>query len=373
MRKTIRINGARENNLKNVDVEIKRDALTVITGVSGSGKSSLAYDVLFSEGQRRLLDSLSAFSKRWIPQPRRAKVDSIEGLSPVIAIMQGRTAYNPRSTVGTKTDIFTYLRLLFCVLGEGTCPYCGQPFPIKTVDQIVERIQRLPAGTLLEIRTIVTSIYGEEDETLFTKLRSRGYRHVVIEGERYDTGDKIPPNGGKDRLIEVVLDRLVVTKDLRDQLEVTAQEAMRIGGGFLRFELDDGSQRGEWVDSFYVDFTCQKHHVGLQALKPFYFSFNDLESSCRTCRGLGKIFKAEPRVIVKDPHKSLRQGALVAQNTQSGIGSFSAWQSITASAWMSLSTRSLRLPGGCCSMGRVGRKSNWLIRLMRKDLHDRQA
>ncbi len=310
MRRTIRINGARENNLKNVDVEIKRDALTVITGVSGSGKSSLAYDVLFSEGQRRLLDSLSAFSKRWIPQPRRAKVDSIEGLSPVIAIMQGRTAYNPRSTVGTKTDIFSYLRLLFCVMGEGACPYCGKSFPIKTVDQIVERVQTLPAGIPLEIRTIVTRIYGQEDETLFTRLRSRGYRHVVVKGESFDTADTIPFIDD-DTLIEVIIDRLVVTKNLREQLEVTAQEAMRIGGGFLRFEVDDSALSSDQVKSFYEDFICPEHHIGLQALEPFYFSFNDPDSSCRTCRGLGKTFKADPRIIVKDPHKSLRKGALV--------------------------------------------------------------
>jgi excinuclease ABC subunit A len=311
VRKTISIKGANENNLKNVDIEIKRDALTVITGVSGSGKTSLAYDILYSEGQRRLLDSLSAFSRRYIPQPRKAKVESIEGLSPVIAIMQQRTAYNPRSTVGTTTDTYDYLRLLFCVLGLGNCPYCDNTFPIRTLDQITDRIQNLPTGTNLEIRTPVTKIFGEDYDYLFTELRAEGFRKIVIGKKRYDTGSVIKLDEGRDFSIEVVLDQLVVREDMREQIEATAHAAMRVGGGFMRIELDPTSLSLAEIDSFYDGFTCPDHHIGLQALESYYFSFNDPSSSCRTCRGLGKTFITEPRLIVKNPDKSLRKGALV--------------------------------------------------------------
>jgi len=311
MRKTIKITGASENNLKNIDVEIQRDVLTVITGVSGSGKSSLAYDILYSEGQRRLLDSLSTFSRKFIPQPRKAKVESIEGLSPVIAIMQQRTAYNPRSTVGTTTDVYDYLRLLFTVLGRGNCPYCDNTFPTKTIEQITERIQNLPPGTRLEIRTPVTKIYGEDYDYLFTELRTHGYQQVVIEGQLYETSSDIPLGETKDYLIEVVVDRLAVREDMREQIEAIAQAALRVGGGFMRFELDTAALNPEDAKTFYEDFTCPEHHIGLQALEPFYFSFNDPDSSCRTCRGLGNMFRAEPRLILKNPDKSLKGGALV--------------------------------------------------------------
>ncbi|MGD8455408.1 MAG: excinuclease ABC subunit UvrA [Anaerolineales bacterium] len=311
MRKTIKITGASENNLKNIDVEIQRDALTVITGVSGSGKTSLAFDILYSEGQRRLLDSLSTFSRKYIPQPRKAQVESIEGLSPVIAIMQQRTAYNPRSTVGTTTDVYDYLRLLFTVLGRGNCPYCDHTFPSKTIEQITDRIQNLPPGTKLEIRTPVNKIYGENYDYLFTELRTQGYKKIIIEGQRYDTSSELPLDETKDYLIEVVLDRLVVREDIREQIEAIAQAAMRVGDGFMRIELENPSLSAEEIDAFYRDFTCPEHHVGLQALEPFYFSFNDPDSSCRTCRGLGKMFRAEPRLIVKNPEKNLRNGALV--------------------------------------------------------------
>jgi excinuclease ABC subunit A len=311
MRKTIMIKGASENNLKNIDVEIQRDALTVITGVSGSGKTSLAYDILYSEGQRRLLDSLSAFSRKFIPQPRKAKVESIEGLSPVIAIMQQRTAYNPRSTVGTTTDVYDYLRLLFTVLGRGNCPYCDHTFPTKTIEQITDRIQNLPPGTRLEIRTPVTKIYGEDYDYLFTELRTYGYQQVVIEGQLYETSSDVPLDESQDYSIEVVLDRLVVREDMREQIEAIAQAAMRVGGGFMRFELGTIALNPGDAKTFYEDFTCPEHHIGLQALEPFYFSFNDPDSSCRTCRGLGNMFRAEPRLIVKNPDKSLREGALV--------------------------------------------------------------
>ncbi len=310
-RRTIAVKGARQNNLQNIDVEIPRETLTVITGVSGSGKSTLAYDVIYAEGQRRLLDSLSAFSRRWIPQSQRADVDFVFGLSPVVAIMQRTGANNPRSTIGTMTDIYDYLRLLFCVAGTARCPYCGNAFPIKTVDQIIDRVQALPAGTSVEIRAPVVKLFGHDYAHLFAELRQRGYRRLVIDGRPYDSGDRIDMDeDDRAYTIEVILDRVIVQEDVRHLLERTFELGMRVGEGFLSFELSHPDLPPESLASFYDDLACPRHHVAMRELEPYYFSFNDPDSACRTCGGLGTYLKADPRVIVVDGRKSIRQGAL---------------------------------------------------------------
>ncbi|MCP4544469.1 MAG: excinuclease ABC subunit UvrA [Chloroflexi bacterium] len=314
MRKTVEVRGARENNLKNIDVEIPRETLTVITGVSGSGKSSLAYDVIYGEGQRRLLDSLSVFAKRFIPQPKRADVDFVFGLSPVVAIMQKKGMNNPRSTVGTMTDIYDYLRLLFCVVGTAECVYCRSALSIKTVDQVIERIQTLPEGTVVEIRAPVVKVYGEDYAYLFNELRQQGHRTLIIDGQRYDSGDKIDLDEHRGYAIEVVLDKVIVKADIRNQTQTTLEHGMRIGEGFLRFELSNQEMAperfAESCAAFYDGFACPEHHVAMRELEPYYFSFNDPDSACRTCGGLGMYLKADPRLIVAKPQKSIRQGAL---------------------------------------------------------------
>jgi excinuclease ABC subunit A len=319
MRKTIEVKGARENNLKNINVEIPRETLTVITGVSGSGKSSLAYDVVYGEGQRRFLESLSAFSRRFIPQAKRADVDFVFGLSPVVAITQSRGVSNPRSTVGTMTDIYDYLRLLFCVMGTAQCPYCRREFPIKTVDQIIERVLALPQGTRVEIRAPVVKVYGEDYAYLFDELRQHGYRKLVIGGRRYDSGDKIELHEQRDYAIQAVLDSVVVKGDMRSQLQTTLARGLRVGEGFLCFELSGAEDLSpERRAEFYDDMACPEHHVAMRELEPYYFSFNDPDSGCRTCGGLGTYFKADPRLIVVNPNKSIRQGALT--NTFLSVG-----------------------------------------------------
>ncbi len=311
MRKTIEVKGARENNLKNMNVKIPRNKFTVITGVSGSGKSSLAYDVIYAEGQRRLLDSLSAFSQRYIPQPRKADVDFVFGLSPVVAIMQRKAVRNPRSTVGTLTDIYDYLRLLYSIAGSAHCPYCGYEIPIKTVNQIIERIQNLPEGTSVEIRAPVVKIYNEDYDYLFTQLRTRGYRKFKIDGEYFDSGDKQELDEYQEHQIEAVLDRVVIrNEDLRPILETTIDNGMRVGEGFLVFELSHPEGHTDRFASFYQDFACPEHHVAMRELEPYYFSFNNLDSACITCKGIGQHLKADPRLVVEKPGKSIRQGAL---------------------------------------------------------------
>jgi excinuclease ABC subunit A len=310
MRKTIEVKGARENNLKNIDVQIPRETLTVITGVSGSGKSTLAYDVIYSEGQRRLLDSLSAYSRRFVPQPRRADVDFVFGLSPVVAIMQKSGANNPRSTIGTLTDAYDYLRLLFCVTGAARCPYCGRDFPIKTVNQLIDKVLALPQGASVEIRVPVVKIYGKDYAHLFAELRQKGCRRLYIDGALYDSGDRIDLDERTDYAIEVLLDRIVVRGDIRRSIETTIERGLRLGEGFLRFELKDAQLSEEQRQAFYQDLGCAEHHMAMRELEPYYFSFNDPDSACRTCTGLGTHLKADPRVMIADPRKSLRKEVL---------------------------------------------------------------
>jgi len=311
VRTTIQVHGARENNLRNVDIEIPRDALTVVTGVSGSGKSSLVFDVIYGEGQRKLLDSLSAFSRHFIAQPRRADVDFVFGLSPVVAIMQQRGVQSPRSTVGTMTETYDYLRLLFCVGGTGHCPYCGRRISQRTREQLIERITSLPAGTIVELRAPVAKIYGEPYRRLFDELRERGYARYVMDGERCDAADGAVLDESVDHKIEVVLDQIAVGNDLHRALPVTLEAAKRIGEGLLRVEVLESPLSDDELRSFYATFACPEHHMVFHDLEPYYFTFNDPDSACRTCGGLGTVLRADPRKIIAKPRASLRKGAIV--------------------------------------------------------------
>ena len=310
MRTTIEVRGARENNLKNVNVEIPREALTVITGVSGSGKSSLAFDVIYGEGQRKLLDSLSSFSRHFIAQPRKADVDFVFGLSPVVAIMQQRGVSNPRSTVGTMTDTYDYLRLLFCVAGVGHCPYCDRPIPTKTAEQVIERIASLPQGTVVELRAPVYRIYDEPYRRLFDELRERGYRRFVIDGEPYDSGNTLPLRENDTHRIEVVVDRLALVGDVHRPLITTLEAAKHVGQGLLRVEVVESELSEPELAGFYAGIGTCEHHFVFHDLEPYYFAFNDADSACRTCGGLGTILKGDPRKIVTKPKNTLRKRAI---------------------------------------------------------------
>ncbi|MBD3191144.1 MAG: excinuclease ABC subunit A [Candidatus Heimdallarchaeota archaeon] len=309
MTKHIEIIGARENNLKNVTVKIPRDQLTVITGVSGSGKSSLAFDVLYAEGQRRFLETLSAYARSRLPQMKRPDVRLIKGLSPIVSINQKRGISNPRSTVGSLTDIGSFIRLLFSVVGKAYCPYCERKISIKSSGQIADEIISLPEGAIIEVRALLFKIYGEDYLYLLDQIRNHGYRRFRINDEIYDIGQEIELDEDEDYQIEVIIDKFTVNGDIYQQVIETIENASIIGQKFIRIEVLNSEEFEESLDSFY-SFTCPDHHTVCEELLPWYFTSNDPESACETCTGLGTYYRASPFLVIKDETKSLRDGAL---------------------------------------------------------------
>jgi excinuclease ABC subunit A len=307
IRTTIEISGAKQNNLKNISVEIPRDKLTVITGVSGSGKSSLAFDVIYGEGQRRFLDSISTFAKSRISQLKKAKVDYVRGLSPVIAIEQKKGNNNPRSTVGTVTDINDYLRLLFSTACIGICPDCGEPLKQLSAAQIAEHISALPIGTVIELRAPVYKIFGEDYNYTFHKLREKGYKNLLVDGEPFSISEKRELDETKIYKIELIIDRFTLKQNTYIQLTKSIEAAMLAleEDIMIKVEVIGGVE-----DSFYTDFACLKHHYFLCEMQPFHFSFNSPASACHTCLGVGMSYVVEPRFLVVAPEKSISKGAL---------------------------------------------------------------
>ena len=234
MRTQISVQGAREHNLKNISLDIPRDKLVVVTGVSGSGKSSLAFDTVYAEGQRRYLESLSSFAKRFVDQVRKPDVDFMFGLSPVISIEQKTVGKSPRSTVGTLTDVSSYLNLLFATVGSAHCPLCGGHTPIRTRTQIAEQILALPAGTEIELRAPIFKIYGEDLNFLFTELRKKGYRRVVIDGSEIDISEDLELDEDSVTRMEVVVDKFIVRPEIEKQLKVGIANTLQVGEQFIR-------------------------------------------------------------------------------------------------------------------------------------------
>jgi excinuclease ABC subunit A len=307
VRTTIEISGAKQNNLKNISVEIPRDKMTVITGVSGSGKSSLAFDVIYGEGQRRFLDSISTYARNRISQLKKAKVDHVRGLSPVIAIEQKKSNNNPRSTVGTVTDINDYLRLLYATAGIGKCPECGHPLKQMSAARIAEHIASLPKGTVIELRAPVYKVYGEDYDYTFEKIREKGYKNLLVDGEPYSLADKRDLDETKTYSIELVIDRFTLKTDSYIQLTKTIEAAMLSLDEdiIVKAEVIGGAPEG-----FYIGFGCPEHHFTLCEMQPFHFSFNTPASACNTCMGAGLSYVAEPRFLVVAPEKSINKGAL---------------------------------------------------------------
>jgi excinuclease ABC subunit A len=311
MRETISVKGARTNNLKNVNVDIPRNKLTVITGVSGSGKTSLAFDVIFGEAQRRFMESMSATSRTVIPMLERADVDSILGLSPVVAIQQKTGVLNPRSTVGTMTDIDSYMRILFSVLGQAHCPYCKKPIITRNTNQIADHLMTLPEGTSIEILAPVNKIYSEDYPYLFDDIRTKGYKRVKINGKHYSLNDEIELDEEKGYQIEVLVDRIIIKRELYHQLTASIENARQIGSNIIRFELTEkDSIPEEDLKKFYKNFGCKKHHIIMHKLIPAGFSPNIPEHACGTCLGVGTLLKAEPYLIAQNPKKPIKKGAL---------------------------------------------------------------
>jgi excinuclease ABC subunit A len=300
------IRGAREHNLKNIDLEIPRDRLVVITGLSGSGKSTLAFDTIYAEGQRRYVESLSAYARQFLEQMEKPDVDSIEGLSPAISIEQKTTSRNPRSTVGTVTEIYDYLRVLYARVGTPHCPQCGQVIAAQTVQQMVDRVRTLPSGTrIVVLAPVVRGRKGEYRKLLF-ELRRQGFGRVRVNGTVRDLAEEIDLDKNKKHAIEVVVDRLVVRDTGAARLADSLETALRLAEGVVVVEVPDGGQA--WV--FSERLACVRCGISFPEVSPRMFSFNNPYGACPACGGLGTRLELDPDLVVPDPRKSLAKGAL---------------------------------------------------------------
>jgi excinuclease ABC subunit A len=311
MRTTIEIRGARENNLQNVDVEIPRDKLVVVTGMSGSGKSSLAFDTLYAEGQRRLLASMSTFAKRFVGQLKKPDVDFVNGLSPVVSIDQKTVGSNPRSTVGTMTDISDYLRMLFATMGTPHCPLCDETLAIRTPYQMMEHLLSLPEGTEVEVRAPVYKIHGEDYDYLFEQIRVNGYRRARIDGKPRDLGDHINLDEDQPHSVEAVIDSFVVGPGIDQQVVTSLEHGLKLGDGLLGFHIVKPKQLGAAHRRFYAGFGCARHRLVAGEMQAFQFTFNDPAGACPTCAGIGTAMRVHPSLLVPDPKRTLNEGAFV--------------------------------------------------------------
>ena len=301
------IKGACEHNLKNIDVEIPRDKLIVFTGLSGSGKSSLAFDTIYAEGQRRYVESLSSYARQFLGQMEKPNVETIEGLSPAISIDQKTTSKNPRSTVGTVTEIYDYLRLLYARVGVPHCPVCGKEISQQTTDQIVDRVMALPVGSKIQVLSpVVKSRKGEHTKEL-EHARKQGYVRVRIDGNMYDLSEEIKLEKNKKHMIEIVVDRLVVKDEIRSRLAGSIETAAGISGGLIAVDVIGGEEL-----QFSQSFACDEHGISIPELTPTMFSFNSPFGACPTCTGLGIFMKVDPRLVINDESKSLIDGAIRA-------------------------------------------------------------
>ena len=305
--KKIVVKGARAHNLKNVDVELPRDSLVVFTGLSGSGKSSLAFDTIYAEGQRRYVESLSSYARMFLGQMEKPDVDYIEGLSPAISIDQKTTSKNPRSTVGTVTEIFDYLRLLYARIGIPHCPVCGREIRQQTVDEIVDRIMALPEGTKLQLLApIVRGRKGQYAKEL-ENARTAGYARARIDGEMHDLLEPVTLDKNKKHTIEIVVDRLVVRPDMLRRLSDSVETATEQSGGLLTVDVIGGEEL-----TFSRNYACPEHGISVEELSPRMFSFNNPFGACPKCTGLGIYMSMDPELIVTQPELSIREGAIQA-------------------------------------------------------------
>jgi len=313
MRQTVAVKGARENNLQNIELEIPRDQLVVVTGISGSGKSSLAFDTVYAEGQRRFLESMSTYAKRFITQLKKPDVDFIDGLSPVVSIEQKTITMNPRSTVGTMTDLQDYLRMLFATIGVAHCPYCEVEIPIRSHYQILERMLSLPEDTEVEIHAPVFKIYGEDYDYLFDDIRTKGCRHVKIDGIEHDISEEIELDPDQEYDLQVIVDKFYVKKDIDKQVLASLEHAMLVGEGFMRFDVQFPEDAEADAIQLLEGFGCPKHGIIMAELGAHHFTFNEPTGACVTCSGLGTYLQVHPNLLVPDRTRSIADGAFVHQ------------------------------------------------------------
>lgn len=306
------IKGAREHNLKSVDLTLPRDKLIVFTGLSGSGKSSLAFDTIFADGQRRYMESLSSYARQFLGQMEKPDVDSITGLSPAISIDQKTTSKNPRSTVGTVTEIYDYLRLLYARIGVPHCPVCGKEIRQQTIDEVVDKIMELEQGTKIQLMApIVRGRKGEYRKEL-DHARKSGYVRVRIDGIIYDLSEEIKLEKNKKHIIEIVVDRLVIKPDIKSRLTDSIEIVSSLTGGLITVDVIDGEEL-----HFSQNYSCPEHNISIEELTPRMFSFNNPFGACEKCTGLGVFKKIDAELIIPNKDLSIRQGAIKASGWNS--------------------------------------------------------
>ncbi len=357
------IKGAREHNLKSVDVELPRDKLIVFTGLSGSGKSSLAFDTIYAEGQRRYVESLSSYARMFLGQMEKPDVEYIEGLSPAISIDQKTTSKNPRSTVGTVTEIYDYLRLLYARIGIPHCPVCGKEIRQQTVDQIVDRILALPEGTRIQLLAPIVRGRKGEYAKEFENARKSGYVRVRVDGQLYDLSETITLEKNKKHTIEIVVDRLVIGDGLRGRLADSIETATALSGGLLNVDVVGGQEL-----SFSQNYACPEHGVSVEELTPRMFSFNNPFGACPKCTGIGVYMSIDPELVFRDKSLSLRDGALCSTGWNYMDGGAMAQMYIEAVAeycGFSLDTPVKDLPKSALDVLLYGTKGK-AIRMVRK-------
>ena len=335
------VKGAREHNLKNVDLEIPRDKLVVFTGISGSGKSSLAFDTIYAEGQRRYVESLSSYARQFLGQMEKPDVDYIEGLSPAISIDQKTTSKNPRSTVGTVTEIYDYLRLLFARIGIPHCPVCGREIRQQTVDQMVDKIMELPQRTKIQILAPIVRGKKGTHQKEFERAKKSGYVRVRVDGNLYELSEEIALEKNKKHNIEIVVDRLVVREDIQSRLTDSLETAIGLTGGLVLVDVIDGEEM-----LFSQNYACPEHNISIEELNPRMFSFNNPFGACEKCTGLGTFMSIDPDLVIPDKDKSIREGAIRASGWYYAEGGIAQmyYQSLSEHYHFSLDTPIKELP-----------------------------
>lgn len=321
-RKYITIEGARENNLKNINVKIPRDKFVVVTGLSGSGKSSLAFDTIYAEGQRRYMESLSSYARQFLGQAEKPDVDKIEGLSPAISIDQKSTNRNPRSTVGTVTEIYDYFRLLYARVGIPHCPNCGKVISRQTVDQMVDEIMKLPERTKFMVLAPVVRGRKGEHVKLLEKAKKSGFVRVVVDGSMYELSEEIKLDKNKKHSIDIVVDRLVVRQDVERRLTDSIETALQLAEGLMKIEVigerdENGVQKENTIINFSDSFSCPDCGISIEEIEPRSFSFNNPFGACPTCAGLGFKMEFDPDLMIPDQSLSINDGAIVVLGWQS--------------------------------------------------------
>ena len=304
----IHIKGAKEHNLKDLDVTIPRNQFVVLTGLSGSGKSSLAFDTIFAEGQRRYMESLSSYARQFLGQMEKPDVESIDGLSPAISIDQKTTSRNPRSTVGTVTEIYDYLRLLYARIGIPHCPQCGRVIEKQSVDQMVDQILSLPEGTRIQLLAPVVRGRKGQHTKLLEQAKRSGYVRVYIDGSLYQLDETIELDKNKKHSIEIVVDRLVVREGIAKRLTDSIETVLKLSDGLLMVDIGGQEERKLFSQSF----SCPDCGISIDELQPRLFSFNNPFGACPECTGLGMQMKFDPELIIPNRDLSLAEGAIVA-------------------------------------------------------------